>query len=395
MSLNSSKRNAVPQSSIHVLRPQAMLAAFLIGTTIALAILVIYFGGKKTNFEDAATFGAQTTSVFAKVGVYPIHCADSRDLAACLAGARDRKAVHSVLWLGNSQVHAVNQLQKGETNAVPILFDALRRRGFDLLTFSQPNANLQEHYVLFEYLRRQLPLRVLVLPVVFDDLREEGLRNEIAILTRDDATVSALSETEIGRRLVTAVHTVPQDQDTAGIAKTMQERVERYINLWLEKHSSLWQARPEIRGQLIYGVLYNLRNTLFGIKATSKRKMMPGRYLDNMDALEEMLITAKRNNISVVLYVAPFRGGVENPYIDTEYARFKSDVKILSRRYGAVYENMEMLVPGDLWGTKDATALGGEAEVDFMHFQYGGHKLLAGRLEGLVVEAMASREKEQ
>lgn len=261
-------------------RAQVLLAAMLCGVALALVLLGALFSDKRVNFEDAATFGAQTTSVFANIGQHPIHCTDGRDAATCVAGAKARQSESTVLWLGNSQVHAVNQLRPGETNAPPILFNSLSSRGLDLLTFSQPNANLQEHYVLFEYLRRQLPVRVLILSVVFDDFREEGLRNEIAALAKDELTARTLLETSIGRRLVAAANAVPQDKDTAGIAQTMQERAERTLNAWLDEHSLHWEARPTIRGELL-NTLYLLRNTLFGIKATTKRKMIPGRYLAN------------------------------------------------------------------------------------------------------------------
>ena len=46
--------------------------------------------------------------------------------------------------------------------------NSLSYRFSSIITFSQPNANLQEHYVLFEYLRHRLPVRTLILPLVFD-----------------------------------------------------------------------------------------------------------------------------------------------------------------------------------------------------------------------------------
>lgn len=381
----------MPPVSSDIGSARTMLAAIFCGTAIGLALIITFFGGAKGNYEDAAALGAQTTSVFAKVGRHPIHCQDGRDAAACIKGARDRKATSSVLWLGNSQLHAVNQFHQGEITATPLLFDSLVPRGLDLVTFSQPNASLQEHYVLFEYLRRQLPVRVLILPVVFDDFREEGLRDEVAALARDDPTAVGLSETEIGSRLVTDARSAPKDQETAGIAQTMQEQAERWLNGWLEAHSSLWQTRPAIRGEIFIS-LYKLRNTLFGIKATSKRKMIPGRYLANRSALAAILGAAEQNGIRVVLYVAPLRGGVETPYDTTEYSRFKAEVETLAKQHHATYSNLEALVPNELWGEKEATGLGEEAELDFMHFKAGGHQMLAAKLYLLVRDALTSRE---
>ena len=44
------------------------------------------------------------------------------------------------------------------------------------------------------------------------------------------------------------------------------------------------------------------------------------------------------------------------------------DIKVL---------DLESIVPSYFWGSKDSTSLDKEQELDFMHFQGGGHKLLA------------------
>ncbi|QXP94880.1 hypothetical protein [Methylococcus capsulatus] len=376
-------------------REPAFLKAvsLLLGGCLAIAYLNLNFTGRKTDFEDAAALGAATTTIRASVAGYRIHCDDSRDAAECLAGVEARHAVHSVLWLGNSQVHAVNQLRAGETNATPLLFDQLKNHGLDLITFSQPNANLQEHYVLFEYLRQRLPLRFLILPVVFDDTREDGLRKGVADFLGDPPTALALSRTEIGQKILRAARTVPPsaESDTAGISHTLQERVEKSINAWLGAHSSLWASRPEMRGRVMLN-LYLLRNALLGIRPTSKRKLIKGRYLDNLAALEAILTAAASQGIRVVMYVAPLRNDVDTPYVDSEYRHFKAEVQVLAQRHDASFANLENLVPAELWGSKAGTSVGRGQEMDFMHFQAGGHKLLAARLAELVSDAWVRRE---
>ncbi len=366
----------------------------ILGCVIALVFLNLNYLGKKTNFEDAATFGAGTSSVMASVDGYRIHCNDSRDVTECIEGAKARGAECSALWLGNSQVHAVNQLREGETNAAPILFERLKASGLDLITFSQPNASLQEHLVLFEYLQRQLPIQALILPVVFDDTREEGLRKEVAYFLNDPSTRAALSGTASGAKILRAHETAAPpdtDSDTAGIAHTLQERVERFLNAWLGEHSTLWAARPEIRGQLMLN-LYLLRNTVLGIKPTSKRKVIRGRYQDNLAALEAMLASAASRDITVLLYIVPLRNDVEIPYVDSEYQAFKAETQTLAKQYGATFANLESLVPAELWGSKAATSAGKQQELDFMHFQAGGHQILAARLAELIAEVRTKRE---
>lgn len=367
------------------------LIAQIAGVVIAFTILTMIFTGKKADFADAATTGAQTTTVLAKIGNHHIHCQDNRDAADCIAGAIERHAERSVLWLGNSQLHAVNQWKNGETNSTPILFDLLKPHNLDLVTFSQPNANFQEHYVLFEYLRHKLPLNTLILPAWFDGTREEGLRPDVGTFVKNKDVAAALAKTAIGVKLLNTSNPSLDSQETAGISHTVQERVEKNIDNWLLKHSALWRERPQMRGELIFGQLYTLRNTLFGIKATSKRKVIRGRYQDNLAAMESILDTAAKNHINVLVYITPIRNDVEIPYVEGEYRQFKSDITALSARYGATYASLENLVPANLWGSKNSTSIGGGVEIDFMHFQAQGHKLLAAELERLIRHSFIER----
>ncbi|WP_069470272.1 hypothetical protein [Candidatus Marithrix sp. Canyon 246] len=205
-----------------------------------------------------------------------------------------------------------NLSKSGQENAPPILFRLLQKIDIDLITFSQPNASLQEHYVLFEYLKKRLPVQFLILPVVFDDLRENTLRLEIAQALADADTNTALAQTDIGR-IILAEHGDLTDvnKDMAALKNTIQEHSETTLNNWLDKHSSLWALRSEIRGTLLT-YLHVLRNTVFGIKATSKRRVIQGRYLANMAALSAIIESAKASNINILLYIVPQCHGMED-----------------------------------------------------------------------------------
>jgi len=352
----------------------------LIGAIIAVFVLIVGFSGKKTNFDEIA-LGNETQSMFTSYEDFKIHCQHLEDANLCMEGVQHRKLPKVALWLGNSQVHAVNKLKQGQENAPPILFRLLHKIGIDLITFSQPNANLQEHYVLFEYLKNRLYyLQLLILPIVFDDLRENGLRVEIAQAFANAETKTALEQTDIGRRIL-AEHGEPNDvsQDMAALQETIQEHSEITLNNWLEKHSNLWASRAEIRGNLFLS-LYLFRNSVLGINPSSKRRVIRGQYLANMAALAAIIDSAKVSNIEVLLYIVPLRNDVEIPYVAEEYNLFKNKIKQLAINKGIAFANLENLVPGELWGMKDSTTVGGEPELDFMHFQAAGHKLLAKEL---------------
>jgi len=175
--------------------------------------------------------------------------------------------------------------------------------------------------------------------------------------------------------------------DFAGLENTVQDHTERRINEWLEGNVALWKKRPALRGHLL-NTLYRLRNFVFGITPSTTRRVIKGRYELNRRALVQLLETAMENNIKVVVYITPLRMDVEIPYDRAEYDAFKKDMSGLVVSFGQSIHNHEGLVPGVFWGRKAATTVGGGAEIDFMHFQAGGHRLLADALYADVVDRL-------
>lgn len=362
-------------------RPVLELTSMAAGAVLGLAALVWAFGGTRTTFEDLA-LGPTTRAVYARVDGAPIHCHSLEDADECIAGFRARGAPTLTLWLGNSQLHGVNRLEEGQENAPPLLFRRLRSHGEDLIAFSQPNANLQEHLVLFSYLRSRLPVKRLILPVVFDDLRETGIRGNLLAALDDPATREALAAHEVGRRILEDQSNMAAG-DLAALDQTVQEYSETALNDWLDEHSELWRTRPEARGQL-FTRLYELRNRVFGIDAQSVRQLIPGRYAINMAAAKAILSDARAAGISVLLYVVPLRDDVKTPYDPEQYARFQREIADLATAEGAVFANLSSLVPAEDWGMKNTVRLNGKAEIDFMHFRAAGHALLARAIGDLM-----------
>lgn len=356
------------------------LIAMLLGAGIAIVFLSMTYGDHQINFEDAQFMGAETSEIKYAMNGHKIHCGDARDANECLAGLS--QATHSkvALWLGNSQLHAVNQLQPNQLNAPPIAFKKLEHQHIYLMTFSQPNANLQEHLLTYLYLNQQRQINYLILPVVFDDFREDGVRPELLKFAEDSEVQAKLSNSAIGEKILKEKTTINQDNtDTAGLQGTVQDRVELSMNRWFDDHFSFWQARADARGTL-FTHLYLARNTILGITPSSKRKMIRGRYQNNMSALKAIFELAKENSSKVLVYIVPLRNDTEIPYIRSEYESFKNEVQILAREHGVRFADFENLVPSDLWGKKGGTTLDKQLELDFMHFQAGGHALLANEV---------------
>lgn len=365
----------------------------LVGLVLAGVLLLWICRGEKTNFEDFA-LPKGTHSYFAAHNGHKIHCKGISDAEPCIEGWRVRGCHETALWIGNSQVHGVNQFKSGQETAAPILFRRLGGIGLDFLTFSFPNANFQEEYVLFEYLLPRLRPKVLILPVVFISFRDTGIRDDVAKALLDPDVAASLKSTEIGQRILTeyGAKAAAQGGDLAALRGTIQEHTERFLNDWLGANWALWEARPQARGTLQIAV-YSLRNAALGVTAQSKRKMIRARYQDNMAALEAIINNAVKERTKVVLYTAPIRHDVELPYLREEYEACKNAVRELAESKGAVYADLESVVPGEYWGQKESTALDSELELDFFHFQASGHAILAEALARLIEPQVLGRAR--
>lgn len=338
------------------------------------------------NWEELA-LGKETFSphsylqnglrVYAKYEDKVIHC---EALEGCSLNAYKKDRNKKILWLGNSQLHAINQFKKGQILTSEHLFRKLLAKKNDLLTVSFPSANLQEHFVTFSSVSLDIELSKLIVGVVFDDFREEGVRFEIAKSLSQGDLRSVLSNSEIGRQILQDNQKNTDIEDEfSGIVDTLQEHSEKNLNEFLEENTDLWNRRAYLRGYF-FNLAYKFRNYIFNINPSTKRKMIPPRYKKNWRALEEILKQANKSDIKVLLYVAPIRNDVDIPYIKEEYENFKDNLQELSLKYKSNFLNLEDLIGAEDWGLKDSTNVTGEAEIDYMHFQESAHKDLSNAL---------------
>ena len=360
-----------------------LLLPMVLGFSISIIILN-YFSAdslpNKVNLNELA-LGKDTSSYAALIGNDQVHCHDLEDAESCFLGYKKNRNTNDevILWLGNSQLHSINQMKPADETAIPILHRNIIDLKKYVMAFSQPNANLQEHYVLFNYLISKLPVTTLVLPVVFDDMRETGVRESINDAFKDQLVASELKNTGIGKKLLSNYN--DQDvigNDMAALEDTIQESVEGFLDTNLGSYWNTWRERPALRGSFFYGFLYQSRNWLFNINPSSIRKVIPGRYVMNIQALDAIFKTAQEKNIKVLVYIVPIRNDVKIPYDLVQYEHFKEEVVAIASGYSnAMFRNLEGIVPAELWGVKTSTTIGVDVEIDFMHFQAGGHKILA------------------
>jgi hypothetical protein len=293
---------------------------------------------------------------------------------------KSAKSGKLMLWLGNSQLHTINQLQTGDHLAPYWLAQQMRCNDCVYpLGISLPNADIQEHYVLAHFIRKQLPLSLLVVGLCFDDLREDGLRDDFGQLMNAEMRAD-LHKTGIGQKIIhawNATHAAEvkavDNQETAGLQGFIQKHLEDALIAGLNKSIPLWAARPNIRVQLLTD-LYYFRNWLFGIKPTTVRRIIATRYDNNMQALEALMREVRQAGIPMLVYIAPIRQDVSLPYDQSAYDEWKAKVAELAAQNNVSYLNLERLVPGKYWGSYH------DEDIDFMHFQGHGHVLLASAL---------------
>ncbi len=351
---------------------------------IFIAIIILYFTAPLNNsnqkFEDLA-LGEDTKNVIGKVDGIKIHCHNLTDYEDCLidySNYGDNEKI--TLWLGNSQLHAINDYRDGQKTSPMIFFKKAKKQKQYVLSLSQPNANLQEHLILTAHLVEKLPIEYLILPIVFDDLREDGIRENLKGILEDQDALKLIKSSKIGKNIIS--NNIKNDNSGNNVQKSnlsIQDKSESILNNRLEEMWSLWNKRSDLRGD-IYNSLYRLRNYIFQIDPTTIRKMLPGQYSKNLNALKALLELTNKNNIKTLIYIVPIRNDIKIPYDIDEYMKFKNEVDQIASSKNISFKNLENLIPNNMWGKKGSTTVKNKNEIDFMHFKSDGHRLLAEKI---------------
>jgi hypothetical protein len=343
------------------------------------------------KFEDAA-LGTGTVSYFAEDGKSnKVHYIPKQNVATFMDGVSPYLKNKSVLYLGNSQSHSINQKKENDNTMSGYLFNDLIDSNITFLSASIPNANLQEHYLLYNYFFAKIPnLKLLIIPVFMDDLRESGIRESyFKNFTNGEFRIESASNLaqEINHSLesfnsIKTIDTATVDQSTDfnALKETTQDAVERNINKTLADNFLFWKNRANIRGEYFIN-LYKTRNTLLNISSQSTRKMISSRYNKNLNALKLTIELAKENNTKVLLIIPPLRQDIKYPYDLKEYTKFKDELEELAKNESLSFLNIDNIIEGKYWGYSASTQLFKDKDYDFMHFQAEAHKIIADTLK--------------
>lgn len=351
------------------------IVPIIISIILSIIIINIFFN-ENVKFENLA-LGSQT-SVYQSKNNYNelIHITnfDSIQYFQLISNVHLKKD-SLILILGNSQSHSINQLKKGQKNLISIINNNPKYEN-KILATTFPNANLQEFYLVYSYLITKFKFKKIIIPIFFDDMREDGVRGYfLSKILKDNFRMldNNLVSNRINNTLTNT--TTSDDNDNIALKETVQESVEKKLNHLLNTKTKLWSKRSLIRGEL-FDFLYKLRNTILHIRPNSIRPKIVENYTLNYQALLNILKLARINKSDVLLYIPPIRNDVKLPYDKTEYSTFKREIMILKNEHIQVL-NLENIVPSNFWGYKDATNFIDTKDVDFMHFQYQGHVLIS------------------
>jgi hypothetical protein len=361
------------------------------------AILLLNFFYERSVLSapkaEELALGQDNTAYFAQDNGYNFHCGDFLyfPIPDCVQdfNAIASPAKQAYLLMGNSQLHGINQPELGLSSTSEILYGYFKERDSNknFLTFSMPNMNMQEQFLLFEYAQMTLPLEKLLLAVSFDNTRETGIREGLLDALEEPEIKSNLKTSESGQKILDSYgDTSIEDLDLPALKDTPQKSVEFWLNSRLSSFWNTWEARGSLRAISLIK-LYQFRNYIFGIDSSSTRKKIPARYDANLLALKELLARAKTLEIDIVLYSAPIRGDAKLPYDLKEYQDFKLDLQALTVEHDFTFVDLQQLVPAQYWGEVDSlNSTSGSKEIDFMHFQGFGHQILGDHLKDLLIE---------
>jgi glycerophosphoryl diester phosphodiesterase len=372
--------------------PVLRVLAFVLAVALGLGADWWLFSRQAQDFA-AAGLGINTTSNEASFydGSRRVICFSVEDLERCLGQLPPSTTRKRLLWLGWSQLYAINAFHAGERTAPALLAERLDGVNVDLIAIAMPNINPREELLVYEYLRPRLKLAGVIVPAWLQGMKQEGIRPTWQAALADPAVRSALAALPSGAAILGSV--APQAKSAQEIGqhglatdtRTTQERVEQRLVAELTDRFAPWRVRSEAQGEIKLALLaakeqvLRLRNLVLGTRAANWVNVIPpARYAINLEALTDLVSAARRDGLPVLVYVPPRPSGRRFPFDPAVYAAFKSDAERIARTSGAAFASIEDTVADDVWGEADNGA--GEIVTDHSHFTAAGHRQMSDAL---------------
>jgi len=294
------------------------------------------------------------------------------------------------LWLGASQLYAINHPQPGQVTAVRHAAEASAERGSPLawIQCASPNTNAHELLAMYLGLRGHgLRPEYLVLAVTYDDLKEPGLRETALDALRALPSAAQAELRTLGRAgdtLLAALEPPAGADGTAAsapivrsaTADTPQEHLETALTDWLQEAWPAYAERGPLRAAVVTAWKMPVTTLAFRILRRPQTPIPPDMAAWNESALWTLLELARRDGVAVLAYQAPHNPEPE-PFFHPRgaYDRWHADFAARCAELGVDFVDLEALVPAGLWGQTNNFA------PDVFHFREEGHALLGRAID--------------
>lgn len=310
--------------------------------------------------------------------------------AAENARAHKERGALVALWLGASQLHAINEFHEGDVLAVDQANRLAERDRLPVAFYlrSMGNSNFHDHLGMYLRFRQEGVIPdYLIVALTYDDLREGGMRPAVVRAIPDlDVDIAGLSpeareafavlekEVEI---LAHAKADADAPVERTATEGTPQALLEDRLVGGLERAWPAYAARTALTSWAELRLRYSLRRGINAVKRTlrisSGAPPVPrATEVRNKKALDALVELAQRDGAQVILYRQPHVQGIEPFYHDR--AAYDAFFAWVTERYaprGVHVFDFEKVVPAHLYGMSNWGL------VDVFHFSAEGHRLLA------------------
>ncbi len=346
---------------------------FIIFISIFLSILFfdIIFDKKNKKIIEAV-IDNETEFVNEKINGKFVICDVKIELSNCL----NQDINENILFLGNSQLSGINQIKNNDYLTSHYLIKKFKRENKNFITFALPNGSITEFLILSEYVSAKTKIDKIIISLVFDDLREGKIRSDLKTIFDDKKFKKKFNKNQHRKKILKKIAKPKNVVKKHESEENIQDFVEEKINIFLNNCCD-YETKKLYATSRIYHNLYLLRNYVFNINPTTKRKIILPFYQDNIESLKEIIKLSKDKKIDLFFYIAPIRNDIKLPYDLNEYNSFIKYSEQISENHDVNFRNFEKIIPNNLWGTKPGTSIGRDNEVDFMHFQGPAHKILS------------------
>jgi hypothetical protein len=347
----------------------------------------------QADFDPAkAGMGMNTTGHTAYLDGRPVSSGDGLESMLETFRWLERRDGVIALWLGASQLHAINDYHPGDELAVHYLNESAQQRDSNLtfLLASMANGSLQDLLMIYLHCRSLgLTPDWLMVAVVYDDLREDnnrrGLMRRVGAIPHDVIAMGGEGVDMIARKVAAAdepdAKAAPVERNaTAG---TPQEALESALVTGLQatlpgyEYANRVSARISIRTRML------LADIMSGMLKQRRAPPIPAAQAQvNHEALLSLVRLARADSVRVLLYRQPHRPG-ERPFYHKrrDYDAYYGRIAALADSLDGVYAiDLETIVPARYYGRTNS------GRPDAFHFTDAGHRILAEHLNEFFVQ---------